>query len=79
MRSIDYGDTVLPDRFWDKVIPEPMSGCWLWTASAYYGGYGQAWFDGEKMGAHKFGTRVILPNVSTPITLQERSEEEISP
>lgn len=20
-------------RFWDKVIPEPNSGCWLWTAA----------------------------------------------
>lgn len=29
---VDYGDSRLPDRFWDKVFPEPMSGCWLWGA-----------------------------------------------
>ena len=34
-----FGDTRLPERFWDKLQPEPMSGCWLWTASLS-GGYG---------------------------------------
>lgn len=41
----DYGDTRLPDRFWDKVevvaeastYPGP---CWIWTRSATSGGYG---------------------------------------
>lgn len=28
-------------RFMDKVSPEPMSGCWLWTASVNRGGYGR--------------------------------------
>ena len=28
-----FGDNRLPQRFWDKVQPEPNSGCWLWTAS----------------------------------------------
>lgn len=27
---LEFGDTRLPDRFWDKVHPEPSSGCWLW-------------------------------------------------
>lgn len=30
----------LPDRFWDKVMPEPNSGCWLWTACVNSDGYG---------------------------------------
>ena len=25
------------ERFWEKVSPEPMSGCWLWTASTSMG------------------------------------------
>jgi DNA-binding CsgD family transcriptional regulator len=30
----------LIDRFMDKVSPEPMSGCWLWTGSVNRAGYG---------------------------------------
>src|SRR5690606_16429658 len=26
--------------FWEKCIPEPMSGCWLWLASRDKDGYG---------------------------------------
>ena len=28
-------------RFEEKYIPEPMSGCWLWTAATTVAGYGQ--------------------------------------
>ena len=30
----------LIERFEAKISPEPMSGCWLWTASTDGGGYG---------------------------------------
>lgn len=30
---MNFGDERLPQRFWDKVSPEPNSGCWLWTAA----------------------------------------------
>lgn len=33
-------DSRLPMRFWDKVIPEPNSGCWLWLGSTNANGYG---------------------------------------
>lgn len=34
-------DPRLPARFWRKVIPEPNTGCWLWTGcqSTAYGRY----------------------------------------
>lgn len=31
---MNFGDSRLPLRFWDKCSPEPMSGCWLWTGTA---------------------------------------------
>ncbi len=35
------------ERFWAKVEPEPMTGCWLWTANA--GRYGHGVFhDGRR-------------------------------
>lgn len=38
---MQFGDPRLPVRFWDKVVPEPMSGCWLWTGTVNYAGYGK--------------------------------------
>lgn len=29
--ACNWGDARLPQRFWDKVSPCPMSGCWIWT------------------------------------------------
>ena len=37
---MNFGDPRLPDRFWSKVAPCPMSGCWLWIA-ATVNGYGK--------------------------------------
>lgn len=31
---VNWGDSRLPDRFWNKVSPCPMSGCWWWTGAA---------------------------------------------
>ena len=31
----------LPERIQSKIMPEPNSGCWLWTASLDGKGYGQ--------------------------------------
>lgn len=28
----EWGDTRLPWNFWEKVYPDPITGCWLWTA-----------------------------------------------
>ena len=33
-------DSRLPDRFWKKVSPEPMTGCWIWTGATSGNGYG---------------------------------------
>jgi hypothetical protein len=29
------------ERFWDKAVPEPTTGCWLWTGYTEKGGYGR--------------------------------------
>lgn len=42
------------ERFLSKCEPEPMSGCWLWTANTSAGiGYGGFWFDGITRCAHR--------------------------
>jgi hypothetical protein len=40
----------MSERFMAKVSPEPISGCWLWTAHCNRGGYG----------VHSVGKKLIL-------------------
>lgn len=39
-----FGNPRLPNRFWDKVQPEPNTGCWLWTGGTTRGDYGTFYF-----------------------------------
>ena len=41
------------ERFEEKYIPEPNSGCWLWTASVDGKGYGHMRANGKTVGAHR--------------------------
>lgn len=36
---MNFGDARLPERFWDKVVPEPNSGCLLWLGATRGEGY----------------------------------------
>lgn len=56
--------TTLLDRFEEKYIPEPNSGCWLWTASQL-NGYGAIKVGGRFRGAHRVGYELYkgpIPN-----------------
>lgn len=55
-----FGNDALPERFWDKVHPEPMSGCWLWTAGTDSSGYGSFYLDGHYLGAHRVAYRRLV-------------------
>lgn len=41
------------DRFFEKVSPEPNSGCHLWTAHCNREGYGTFKLEGKKARAHR--------------------------
>jgi hypothetical protein len=49
----EFMDNRLPERFWDKAMPCPMSGCWLWVGSTRRG-YGQAWSGDTVSPAHRY-------------------------
>ena len=36
-------------RFWEKVMPEPNSGCWLWTGCLTSAGYSQLMTGSKKL------------------------------
>jgi hypothetical protein len=50
---MNFGDPRLPGRFWSKCIPEPNSGCWLWTAYLDRDGYGTIRIGLAKFRAHR--------------------------
>jgi len=37
--AVNFGDARLSARFWALCVPEPNSGCWLWTGSVNEHGY----------------------------------------
>lgn len=50
---MNWGDTKLPARFWDKVSPEPNSGCWMWIGCLQGDGYGQLRVSGKAIYSHR--------------------------
>ncbi len=53
----------LNERLDEKIIPEPNSGCWIWTGAVAGGGYGVVWHDGRRQQAH----RVLYERDAGPI------------
>lgn len=47
------GTVTIRDRFESFALPEPNSGCWLWTSSVIKSGYGTIWADGGPQRAHR--------------------------
>lgn len=45
----------LKERFEEKYIPEPNTGCWLWTGSYYKYGYGSI-----RIGSRTDGSRTMI-------------------
>lgn len=45
-------------RFESKYIPEPNSGCWLWTGNCYPNGYGQISINYKSCLAHRYSWTV---------------------
>lgn len=41
------------ERLFANTLPEPNSGCWLWTGSYNQFGYGRANLNGQRVVAHK--------------------------
>lgn len=57
-------DERLPARFWDKVTPEPNSGCWLWTAYCKPNGYAQFGFErGNVQYGHRVAYKTLVGNI----------------
>ena len=68
-------DPSLPSRFWDKVVPVPFSGCWLWIGATTSKGYGS--FNlGTENGRQKTGVSHVLTH-DLAKTRPEREESRV--
>lgn len=47
-------------RFERKYIPEPNSGCWLWTSTMHEGGYGEFKENGKRIRAHVWSYKTFV-------------------
>lgn len=55
---MNYGDNRLPQKFWDKVQPEPKTGCWLWTGGIGSHGRGEIRISNVRYLAYVLTTRI---------------------
>ena len=63
-----FGDTRLPARFWAKVNPNgpipahrpELGPCWEWTGSHDTHGYGQLWWEGRHVPAHRLAYAQLI-------------------
>lgn len=51
---------IILERFQDKYIPDPNSGCWLWTAYCDPKGYGRFRLRGRIVGAHRASYEIFV-------------------
>lgn len=51
------------NRFLEKIIPEPNSGCWLWDAGCTKKGYGSFRTGIKKQSAHRFSYELFRGDI----------------
>lgn len=66
---MQFFDSRLPNRFWDKVIPEPNSGCWLWTGASVHNGYGVFRSERRAAYAHRVSYEALVSGIETQLSL----------
>lgn len=72
MIAVSFLDPRLPSRFWEKVQPCPMSGCWLWTGAAQSFGYGSIAVDGTRRTAHSLAYKTLIGSVPDGLELDHK-------
>lgn len=59
---------VLLDRIEAKIVRH-ANGCWIWVGARTGSGYGQAWFGGRKMQAHRLTYEMMRGPIPDGMTL----------
>jgi len=61
-------------RFWDKVLKDNNSECWLWLASTDTSGYGIFRVNGRLQKAHRFSYQIHFGRISSLCVLHKCDE-----
>lgn len=70
-----YNDA--PRRFEKQHIPEPNSGCWLWTGAVDGGGYGVFWMNGKNLTAHRAAYEIFLQKPQSSLAVCHRCDNRL--
>lgn len=62
------------DRFEEKFIPEPNSGCWLWIGAADARGYGNFWHCGQLQKAHRVSWEIATGGAAGGLMVLHRCD-----
>lgn len=63
------GPEALRERFESKFIPEPNSGCWLWTEALKGKGYGGFYLAGKDARAHRVSYELYVGAIPCGLTI----------
>ncbi len=66
------GFFMLPERFTEKFIEEPNTGCWLWIAQVDRDGYGRFRWKSAKTMAHRFAYEQVLGQIQEGLELDHK-------
>lgn len=72
MIPANYFDARLPLKFWAKIIPCPMTGCWLWVGGCTTGGYGTLGAAHRMWLAHRFVYTELIGAIPSGLELDHR-------
>ena len=61
-------------RFWSRLIPEPNTGCWLWSGTRDQCGYGLARLDGLSWRAHRLAWFLTQGAIQKPMNVLHRCD-----
>ena len=56
-------------RFFEKFIPEPNSGCWLWLEGLNDSGYAKFWDGSKQVRAHRYAYEHFIGPIPNGLTL----------
>lgn len=65
----------LIERIMDKSIPEPNSGCWLWTAAHNPNGYGFMWSGSKREYSHRLSYTLFKGPIPSGLNVLHKCDQ----
>ncbi len=68
----------LAGKFINNFVPEPNTGCWLWTGSIYgSGGYGVFYGNKRTYGAHRFAFELYIGPIPSGLSVCHKCDNKL--